>query len=309
MVKYAYKSVFYFSDVYIIRIFTSLFLAFCTAFSQDTGYISHSIEFQNLITSQKTAHYKQFDYSIIPRFRINDTINGGVYAVIQDLIIGKHQSITILPNTVLLFEAGKRLVVNGELTVKGDDIAPVVFSNIPKEHSYIPVVKEDSLWNGVKVGENGRIDLLHTILKNSTSGIIASLTRDSVALRDIDFINVGQPHLKIGKNKSLLITSVQSEPELQPLSSSYSRNIKTARIFTGVFFGLFFTGSIGSAILSNFYFDQASKETARKEKADEYEKLCNATLTSSVVFGSLALASAFGFSFTFILNSKEAISK
>ena len=309
MIKYAHKSVFYFISISIIRLFIFLILAFCITFSEDTGKISHFTEVQSLIKSQKISHYKQLGYSLISNFQNTDIISEGVYVIINDFVINNHQSITILPNSVLLFEPGKSVVVNGELTSKGNNMNRVVFSNVPKKHSYITIAKEDSLWNGIKVGEEGKIDLRYTVLKNSTSGIHASYTKDSIAISGVEFINVGRPHLKIGKNRSLLITPVQSEADFPVLSSPYSWNMSYARIGTGISCGIFFVGTLASAILHDKYYNKARKEMINIQKAKEYEKLSNITFTSSIICGSLALASASGFSLTFMLLSKTTASK
>lgn len=304
MAEYTNKPVLYCTDINVNTIFVFLLFFYCSIFSSDISDVSHFTEVQSLIASQKFTHYKQFGYSMMPQLQNNDSIRSGTYVVINDFIINNHQSITILPDVVLLFEAGKRVIVNGELDVKGNNNHPVVFSNVSNNQSYITTAKNDSLWNGIHVGSQGKIDLRYTLLKNATFGIIASETKDSIAIQGVDFINVGQPHLKIGKNKSLLITPIQPEPDLSTMPGKYSRNMSRIRISTGFSFGIFFIGTLTSALLSNTYYDKASNETVDYKKADEYEKLSNIALTSSVVYGSLALVSALGFSLTFILHSK-----
>jgi len=88
----------------------------------------------------------------------------GVYQFSTDVIIAADAVLTIQPGTVVQFNAGAQLIIEGDLQVLGTQGSPVTFT------SQSP--NSDGRWSGIKINENSTNSLIDwAIIENATTGI------------------------------------------------------------------------------------------------------------------------------------------
>uniref|UniRef100_A0A7C4EKR0 Tetratricopeptide repeat protein n=1 Tax=Thermodesulfovibrio aggregans TaxID=86166 RepID=A0A7C4EKR0_9BACT len=182
-----------------------------------------------------------------------DTVLSGTYIIRQDFIIPKGLTLTIEPETRLMFAENASLVVYGKINVNAKD-APVEFLSL-----------NDKKWKGIMI-ENGYANMNGFIIKNAITGISSSssegLIENGIITQCDRGILVASVPAPVFKN--LTISDNRMGIELLKTSS----NIQTSNIFQNET-GIKINGFSGEIMDNNIYDNTVNVHSETPVKLDK----------------------------------------
>lgn len=149
---------------------------------------------------EENNFYREKGYTLLYGEQ-NGDYESNVYLVTDDIIIEKGENLTFHPGAVILFKKNTRIQVKGSLICQGTKKGAVTLKKLDNSKYFYELEPElPALWHGIEVSEQGQVEISHTYIKNSKTGITANATPRLIIFDNIKFNENRYHNLKIGDN-------------------------------------------------------------------------------------------------------------
>jgi hypothetical protein len=281
-----------------------------SAFAQNSSF-SELKPSQDKELSKKASYYKDLGYDLLSRLPEGGIVPAGKYVAINDLAISRGQTVTIQAGTLIYFEAGKQIFIDGKLLSNGTSTSKILLTNIPFDQSYIPVFASDSLWGGIEVGISGVINLSYTQIQNAKQGINASGSSDLLKLDCVDIRGIDQNRFTFNQTQKIIAdTTCFSFPPPSLIDKTIltkEPNWKITKIW-GLSTGVLIVGTIASGIITKIYYDK-SMESNIPYQVNKDGDMARNVFYSVQVCGGASIAATISTTISFSINKKRARAK
>lgn len=299
-------------------VYILVFFAFCaTAQSVKQSRLDDLGDKSSDISRVKTEHYRLIGFMVLPAFFTDSIVGPGKYVGIEDATIRKGTSLQIRPGTTLMFEAGKKLVVEGRLVAHSNSSFPITLSNVPLNVRYFKVVNPDSLWGGIEAKAGSIIELSDITISCSICGISGAEKPESLRVKCLNVsrqvtVPVSLPDIIQYSTSNLSCLDVQY-PSLaasaKPITSKQTpvKNYKSRHIGLKIGFGSLTIAGAGLAgygiyqYVKNDRLYENSKEPGKNTPSEvaKYERDGRQSIAMEIIGLSLAAIGTTGLILTF----------
>ncbi len=148
-------------------------------------------------TTVLSQHYLSKGMRLLKDTLITGTYLSDKYVASGKVVIPEGQTVTFEEGTIIFFEPKSQIDVNGTLVSKGTTSKLVRFQIANKNDLYIEPESSDLEWNGIYIGETGKLIFENVLIMNAVNGITSKAPCNSISIQQSTLMRISQTPLTI----------------------------------------------------------------------------------------------------------------
>lgn len=295
-----------------------LLLAFCGVITQSAGAqrLDDLSDRPADIARVKANHYREAGLQVLPAFFTDSVLGPGDYVGLEDATVRGNINLRIHPGTTVMFEPGKRLIVEGKLAAFAKPSEPITLTNVPLEKRYFKVMNPDSLWGGIHVESGGAVYLERVTVSCAETGLTNSGMPDTLTVECVGMVNrVVEPFALSGIETSvddpacLSLRYPKDTPKLPTVETVDESPERPERKRFGLRLGFSGLTAVGVGMATwgiyryshnlDLYNNSTDYTKHTREEVEGYERDAKSGRTVALVGGAVALLGGTGLVLTF----------
>lgn len=297
-------------------------IAMLSLFAQTTSN-GDGLSINRNILADKIAFYERNGYKTLYGKVPIATIDNKKCVVIDSLIIGPADTITIEKNSTLFFEDNAVIVIKGVLISRGTDSKPVTFTPLPSEKFYLPPAVSATTWRGIAVENHAGLQLHHTKISGSSQGIMVSeecafvhftcvvfdtTNRNQLMLNDKPLFFKNHRCIDYSFANTLSQTAQTPNTPLIPSRTAPRRTGASGKITAIVISGALSIGCFTGGTIMHLKakdLDKQAAETMSPDAQTYWDQRNEKIKHRNILWSAAAASSVLGLSFTFLIPSPQ----